>query len=267
VWAVGSVDPRGSGKTTAARALAARLVAEGRRVGVVVRGYGRPSGGLGLSWALRPGDARAAAWTLGDEGALFADDGLLVAAGDRAEAGAALVGAGCDTIVVDDGLPTRGILADHRVAVVDGRRPLAGGPQPAGDARVVGPLPGDVDEAWVLYASDALNLAVPWRAARREVLPWRGVAPREGEPLFAFAGIGRPASFFAGLGPALTGWRALHDHDPLSDETLRRIQEEAAGRAIVCTAKDAVRLPDRWRARVGWRDVQLTLGPTMGEGR
>ena len=71
-----------------------------------------------------------------------------------------------------------------------------------------------------------------------------------GRRVFAFAGIGRPAKFFATLaetGAEVVGARAFADHHPYTAADLAALEEAAAAAeadaTLITTAKDAVRLP------------------------
>ncbi len=83
-----------------------------------------------------------------------------------------------------------------------------------------------------------------------------------GQRAVAFAGIGRPAKFFATLreaGVELVEQMAFPDHHAYSAADLRRVTEAAArtGSRIVTTPKDATRLPPSMRAHVQVVGVRL----------
>src|SRR3546814_8674685 len=80
--------------------------------------------------------------------------------------------------------------------------------------------------------------------------------------VFAFAGIGRPAKFFAMLNAAgldVVGVRAFPDHHRYRPDEIMSICEAAAARRAVpvTTEKDLVRLPAEARAMV--RGVSMSL--------
>ncbi len=250
VISVGSANSRGSGKTSTVRWLAAILRELGYRPGIALRGYGR-TGGRGVELG---GDVAK----LGDEGALLAADDLLVAAGpDRIAGARALVDAGADVILLDDGLQHRRLFRDLDIVVVDARFPTGRSSLPAGEGREQG-IPARADLVVVHHVSElfpAPETDVPQLVLRRIPGPWN----REGlrGPVAVFAGIGRPADFLEDLDLEVARFRALADHQPVADELARELVAWADGLPLVCTAKDAVRLPESLKNRVWWRDIAL----------
>jgi tetraacyldisaccharide 4'-kinase len=83
-----------------------------------------------------------------------------------------------------------------------------------------------------------------------------------GKRVAAFAGIGRPEKFFAGLralGAELVAAYGFPDHHPYRDGELAALRREAAaaGARLVTTRKDWVRLPPRDRDGIDVLDVAL----------
>ena len=81
--------------------------------------------------------------------------------------------------------------------------------------------------------------------------------------IVAFAGIGRPAKFFATLeelGAELVGRLAFADHHPYDPDEIMRLVEyaDSLGAVPVTTAKDAVRLTEAARAMVHVLPVSVT---------
>ena len=80
--------------------------------------------------------------------------------------------------------------------------------------------------------------------------------------MLAFAGIGRPAKFFATLqeaGVVVAAGQGFPDHHRFRPAELERLHRraEALGATLVTTPKDAVRLPAEWRAEVMAAGVEL----------
>jgi tetraacyldisaccharide 4'-kinase len=84
----------------------------------------------------------------------------------------------------------------------------------------------------------------------------------KGQRVVAFAGIGRPAKFFATLrelGVTITAARDFPDHHRYSESDLAALAAaaQAENAALVTTAKDWVRLPPTWREKIRALKVAL----------
>jgi 3-deoxy-D-manno-octulosonic-acid transferase len=249
VVSVGSTNPRGSGKTPVASHIAGLLASRGHKVGIAVRGYRRRGSGLVCSWD------DASSFGLGDEGALHARKYLVAACPDRVLASKALVSAGATVIVLDDGLQHRHLARDIDLLVLDAADTSARGMMPVGDRREVCERPARVTA--VIALDGALPNAL---GARRVPGPWHMGDQKctlPDGPLFALAGIARPARFFASLPARVAETRALRDHQPIDLSMARELLAWSRGRPILCTAKDRVRMPGILRDRVYWRDLRV----------
>lgn len=133
VIVVGNITAGGTGKTPLTIALVERLRAAGWKPGVASRGYGRE-------------EADKARWVEADTPtALGGDEPVLIAwktgvpvrvDSDRVAAGKALIAAGCDVIVCDDGLQHYRLARDIEIEVVDAQRRYGNGRMiPAGPLR------------------------------------------------------------------------------------------------------------------------------------
>ena len=212
VIVVGNLIAGGSGKTPLAIALVERLRNAGWTPGVATRGYGRDDASRPL-WVERDTDAA----TGGDEPVLIARrTGAKVRADrDRVAAARALVAAGCDVVVCDDGLQHYRLQRDVEIEVVDGRRRYGNGRLlPAGPLREpvaraarcdfhVLNLPAEEAES----SSNATQAGFgewPMRVRTENALPMMGGRPRPlatlaGQRVHAVAGIGDPQRFFGSL--------------------------------------------------------------------
>lgn len=247
VVVVGNVIAGGSGKTPIVIELVRHLRARGLHPGVVSRGHGRRERDCREVHA----DSDAAA--VGDEPLLIARSAAVpvFVARSRVQAARALLAAhpGCDVVVSDDGLQHYALARDVEICVFDERGVGNGWLLPAGPLRERWPRPVDL----VLRADGA---ALAGHEVRRTLADTAyradgtatALAALASRPVVAVAAIARPQAFFAMLrsrGVALAETVPLPDHDALATLPAR-----LAGRELVCTEKDAVKLwrhrPDAW---------------------
>ena len=254
--AVGGASARGSGKTTLGRHLATFLARCGYRVGVVARGYGR-AGGREVRGSWDTLDGRL----LGDDAALYALDGHLVASGpDRVASAKALLDQGVNLLVLEDGLQQRDVVADWRAAIVDTSDPMAGGAYPAGDLRQDRLVPEACDRvvglngAWE-GAIEARLLPGPWHRGSSQQTPKAQLA--------GFCGVGRAWRVQDLLHPHLAKFKAFPDHRAYPERTLGKLHKWANGAELACSRKDHVRLPPSLAQHVWWRDIYLELDATL----
>jgi tetraacyldisaccharide 4'-kinase len=267
VIVVGNVTVGGTGKTPVAAWLAQQLRLRGRRVGVVLRGYGGSHRG-----APRLVTAHDSAVEAGDEAVLHARRGahVVVIGADRVAAARLAHARGAEVIVCDDGLQHTRLARDCEIVVVDGARGLGNGwLLPAGPLREPGSRLDSV-HAVVISRRDGSPLNLPGlrgplqvearftpgaavnllSAERRPLADFR-----QSPDLYAVAGIGHPAAFFASLRNAGLEPHAvpLADHAALDPAAL----PFPADATVLMTEKDAVKC--RACARPGWWWVDLEV--------
>lgn len=271
VIVVGNITLGGTGKSPLVAWLASWLVAQGWSPGIVSRGYG----GKASSYPLMV-TADTNVFESGDEPLMLAQQtGLPVAADPKRVRGVqALVAAGCDIILSDDGLQHLALARDIELVVVDGVRGLGNGRcLPAGPLRespsrlqrvdaviVNGDLPPSLSVApTFMQSATAMQLApLCWR--RLEDGKRFPLAPLPFTlPVHAVAGIGHPERFFRTLSAlGIEGeWHPLADHQHFDADAL----SFAESRPVIMTAKDAVKCyalapPNSWVL-----DVEATLPP------
>lgn len=272
VISVGNLAVGGAGKTPVVIAVAERLLARGRRVAVLSRGYG----------AARR-DARVVAdgtrlllgaWEGGDEPVLLARrlPGVRVLCGpSRAElARSAVDDLGADALLLDDGFQHRALARDLDVVVLDASAPFGNGRLlPAGPNREPRSALRRAGLVWLsrVDQADPRELAglrdLAWEATGRapvesehapvEVTDGslsRGADPGtlRGRRVLLLAGIARPAGFrrtLAALGAEVVAERLHADHHrfaPAELEAAFRAAAAAGCDAVVTTEKDAVRI-------------------------
>lgn len=270
VLCVGNVTVGGAGKTTVALDLAARLIARGRRVHVLLRGYG---GKVRGPHYVRPDDAAA---RVGDEALLHAALAPTWVGGDRRRSAQAAIAAGADLLVMDDGLQNPGLAKQVSLLVIDGGTGFGNGRVlPAGPLREPVAAAAVRCRAAVLIGEDRTNAAAALPpdlpVLRASLVPGPQAASLAGRRVLAFTGIAVPEKFYASLaatGAEIVARRSFADHHLFTPAEREAVLADAARlQAIpVTTAKDAVRLPADLRPRVtvlgvalAWQDEAALL--------
>jgi len=240
VIVVGNITAGGTGKTPVVGWLARHLSRSGFRPGVISRGYGgrRQPIPVRVTADSNPAD-------VGDEPVLLAQQGITVCVCvHRARAAAALVDAGCDVLVADDGLQHYALGRTLEMVVIDGARGLGNGRLlPAGPLREPAARLDEVDIVLVnggpgeargvrfdLVGGDAVSMD------RQQTRP---LARFAGSPAWVVAGIGHPQRFYQQLRAAGVEVHpvGVPDHGTVSLVEL----QHARPWPVLMTEKDAVK--------------------------
>ena len=245
VIVVGNVVAGGAGKTPLVMALVRHLKSQGLQVGVISRGYGR-SGGRSLEVTLQ-----TSVYEAGDEPVLIvrSTGAPVFVARRRADAMRALQAAypAIAVVVCDDGLQHYALQRDIEIAVFDDRGVGNGWLLPAGPLREPWPERKRRGVDLVLHTGrkPAFEGFTSTRQLADHALAADGsqvaLSALLGQPLVALAGIANPEAFFSMLrasGLTLDRTAALPDHHDFRHDDLSIY----AGRTVLCTEKDAVKL-------------------------
>jgi tetraacyldisaccharide 4'-kinase len=272
VISVGNLTVGGTGKTPMVLWIAQRLLAEGKRVGILTRGYrGQP---FSANTQNPLGDSHSD--NTSDEVQLLRSRlGDTVAFGvgpDRFARGSELAARGVEYFVLDDGFQHRRLARDVDVVLIDATDPFGGGHLlPAGRLReprsalaragvlvitraerspaIEAAIRQD-SNAPIFYANphlDSVHLASGDSPA--------DLASLRKQELFAFCGIGNPPAFLADLrrwGFQVVGHKFFRDHHRYSQADALAIESGArnlGAAALICTEKDIFNLQAvRWHS-------------------
>lgn len=255
----GNVTVGGAGKTTLVLDLARRL--SNRSVHILLRGYGGASRG---THCVLPDDPAS---LVGDEALLLAQAAPTWIGADRAASAQAAIAAGAGVLVMDDGLQNPTLGKTCSILVIDGRTGFGNGRVlPAGPLREPVASAAARCQAAVLIGPDSThaldrlpaNLPVLHADLRQDA----SIAALAGRRVVAFAGIAIPEKFFDPLRQAGAIVLASHpfaDHHGYTARELAKLSAEASSQdaILVTTPKDAVRLPQAFRAQVTVVGVDL----------
>jgi tetraacyldisaccharide 4'-kinase len=255
VISVGNLTTGGTGKTPMVLCLAEHLLAEGKKTGILTRGY--------------RGAASSTGSTSDEVQLLQARLGNRVAFGigaDRFSRGSELAKRGVEWFLLDDGFQHLQLARDVDILLLDATNPFGGGhllpagrlrePKSAmsradiivitrsGHAPAVEAAVRRESRAPIFYARTQLDSLVPLRAG----YAGHALPETKGQKFFAFCGIGNPPAFLADLrewGLQIVGHRIFPDHHRYTPEDIQAIESDArrtGADALICTEKDTFNL-------------------------
>jgi tetraacyldisaccharide 4'-kinase len=254
VISVGNLTTGGTGKTPMVLWIAQRLASDGKKVGILTRGYrGEASADGPTSDEVRLLKAR-----LGD--------GVAFGVGaDRWSQGRRLAAKGIDWFVLDDGFQHLQLARDIDIVLIDATNPFGGRHLlPAGRLREPKSAlarahvivitrsdhaPGleaairQHSQAPIFYARSGLERVESLKGERLDDTELRQ------RRFFAFCGIGNPKAFFNHLrtwGLRITSQIAFADHHRFTPADVQKIEAQArasGASALICTEKDSFNLP------------------------
>jgi tetraacyldisaccharide 4'-kinase len=272
VISVGNLTTGGTGKTPMVLWIGERLLAEGKKVGILTRGYR----GEKIAAAAESNSAAAAATTTSaltstsDEVRLLQSRlGNRVQFGvgaNRCNQGRELAKRGVNWFVLDDGFQHLQLARDVDIVLIDATNPFSGGRLlPAGHLREPRSALARADiivitrstRAPAIESAIRRDSAAPIFYARpkldaihsfNEGHVASAVAPEALPKLFAFCGIGNPAAFLDDLrnwGLDVVGHKFFPDHHRYTDhddQEILRLASDAGANGLICTEKDLYNL-------------------------
>lgn len=268
VISVGNLTVGGTGKTPMVLWIAERLLAEGKSVGILTRGY---SGKLVAPSANQSQTtAQPEAVSTSDEVQLLQSrlrERVLFGVGaDRYKSGLALANRGVDWFILDDGFQYLQLARNVDIVLIDASKPFGGGHLlPAGRLREPRKALERADLIVITRSSHAPAIesvirrhsAAPIFYAHTQLASlYSPIHPQlteleaRSKMFFAFCGIGNPSAFIADLRDwklQIVGHKFFPDHHRYSPSDIAKIEEEArrmGATALICTEKDRFNLPE-----------------------
>ena len=265
---VGNISVGGTGKTPTIVTIVQHLQSQGKKVGVVSRGYGRRN-----TECLLVAD-NSAPEDVGDEPYLiFRRTQCAVAvAENRLDALTLLQGQGCDVVLADDGMQHYRMPRDIEVLLLDGTRGFGNG-----HLLPLGPLRESIDRCdsvdFVLVNGESQHVSFAFlsenireKIIHIEVKP-TGVAPLTSGELqalesldrnrewFAVVGIGNPQRFFTTLDQLQLKYepKVFNDHHWFCEQDF----EDKVSRPVIMTEKDAVKCQSF--AKSDWYQLAVSM--------
>lgn len=271
IISVGNITTGGSGKTPLVIYLAELLNNNGKKPGIISRGYGRTSQGMLL---VHDGKKLLAdVESSGDEPYLMArvlENVPVVVCEDRCEGISQLIKSNsADVIIMDDGFQHRKVKRDLDIITISANdqkedyRLLPWGKlrEPLQNIKRANAIittktnnftpPNFHTEIQSIYKGSLyFSTIVPILMKYDSTGYHKSLPPSE--PLFGFCGIGEPDSFIDSIGKLelkLSGKRIFRDHQEYTHTVITELSVQIKSsncKAVITTEKDLVKLPDNF---------------------
>ncbi len=267
VISVGNLTTGGTGKTPLVMELAQNLFDQGKRVGILMRGYrAEPRSRQALD---NPANEETQV-VFGDEGVMLQNrlgpQARLGVGADRHTHGLRLEREGIEWFLLDDGFQHLRLARDADILLIDSRDPFGSGHLlPAGHLREPRSAMRRADLIVITRSEQAPALESVIRRytpapifyavtdLKEICLEGRGTGDTRtpdwlGKRMFIFCGIGNPAAFVENVahwGMDVAGHLAFRDHHRYSSADLAAIDRRATAagaEALICTEKDSYNL-------------------------
>jgi tetraacyldisaccharide 4'-kinase len=266
VISVGNLTVGGTGKTPMVLCIAQQLLSEGKRVGILTRGY---RGDATLSQNASQSATESSGVFTGDDSSsdevqlmksILGDRVAFGVGADRFARGSELVAHGINYLILDDGFQHRRLSRDVDIVLIDATNPFGGGHLlPAGRLREPRSALARADIIVITRSeySPAVEAAIHqdstalifYARTHLESICRLGHPPADikklrHEKFFAFCGIGNPSAFVSDLrtwGLNVAGEKFFRDHHQYSQADFSAIEAEArnaGATASICTEKD-----------------------------
>ncbi len=253
VFCIGGVVAGGSGKTPTLHAFLSLIHENGlyKNPVILLRGYG---GTIKSATLVDP--SKHTYKDVGDEALLHSYLAPTIVAANRADGARLAEQIGADIILMDDGLQNNTLAKTISVLVIDGLQGL-------GNGRVLpaGPLREKLSGA-LMRVSAVVQIGGGDPNLGTVALKASIFAPSASSntAYVAFAGLGHPEKFRRTLvtqGFNVTDFIPFPDHHPYNDADIISLKAIAAGKTLITTAKDFVRIPPAQRDGINVLPIAL----------
>ena len=288
VISVGNIAVGGTGKTPVTLSLARALVTE-MPTAILSRGYRSPAEKSHSPLVVSSGNGpEHPAAISGDEPYLLARNlptATVIAGRNRRTAASMAKGMGAKLLILDDGLQHRRLARDVEIIVVNSDNPLEAerclpsgrlreSPQGLKRATLIVANPINNEEEWQRTQQQLASYSnAPVVGAQMQIRALRQLdnssvtITLQGATIALFCAIGNPQRFeqqLANAGASIIETLFADDHTPFSSHRLQEFAVTAQQRGascLVCTEKDAVKLPATFSTvlPIYWVEAELTI--------